>query len=55
MHKTYSQELWDKGEAEGHVHKNAFQDRHGTWHYQEQSLVEHTITYCNDNGLILVD
>ena len=48
------QVLWDKGEAEGHVHKNAFQDRHGTWHYKELSLVEQTIRqYCTDNGLIL--
>ena len=55
MHKKYSQELWDKGEAEGHVNKNAFQDRHGNWHYKELSLVELTIRqYCTDNGLILV-
>ena len=55
MHKTYSQDLWNKGEAEGHKHKNTFKDRQGIWHYQEQSLVEQVIRqYCTDNGLILL-
>ena len=54
MRKTYSQELWNKGEAEGHKNKNAFQDRHSIWHYHEQSLVEQVIRqYCIDNDLFL--
>ena len=56
MHKTYSQDLWDEGEAEGHRIKNAFMDRNGTWFYEEQSLVEQVIRqYCTDNDLILLD
>ena len=54
MHKTYSQDLWDEGEAEGHKLKNEFKDRNDIWHYEELSLVEQVIRqYCTDNDLIL--
>ena len=56
MHKTYSQELWDIGEHEGHKLKNAFTDRNGIRWYAEQSLVEQVIRqYCTNNGRILED
>ena len=56
MHKQYSQAKWDEGETEGHTHKNAFTDRYGIRHYEEQSLVEQVIRqYCTNNGRILED